>query len=207
MKESLKVAEEKPDPLRWGEDLEEVETGLPERDRAVLELLSETPSVLVGFQGLKRLSGLHPEQLTRVLRRLEREGLVIRTELGYRASAQARALFSPAPPSLDRPGVTVLRTYLPSLPDLRRLVKRLKGSWIGPLRWHGLEETPEGLRLIWTYEQGALQMEATFRPEGLTITANTDPSQGIGEAVRLGHLLFQHILEEVDGTPPSLDSA
>src|SRR3989449_9463239 len=118
---------------------------LRESDREVLELLRNEPSSAVGFQGLKRRLGLHPEKLSRALRRLERDDLVEKTQLGYRIGERARTLLTPTAMKPAIPSVPILQTFLPPEVDLQELATYLRGKWIGALRWDGLMGPPEEL--------------------------------------------------------------
>jgi len=170
---------------------------LREHDREVLEFLSREPDSTVGFQGIRRRLGLHPEKLSRALVRLARDDLVQRTELGYQVTAKAVALLSPSGLAARRPAVPILTTYLPATADLRGLVAALKGKWVGPLRWYGLREAPEGLRLTWITADDALQVEAWFRDGALAIVAEMESPQRFDEATYLAHLLFHQIHREM----------
>ena len=120
---------------------------LREHDREVLEFLSRDPAAQVAFQGIRRRLGIHPEQLSRALHRLAEDDLVQKTEVGYRVTPKALSIFSPKEWTSDRPGSTILQTYLPADVDARALVGSLRGSWVGPLRWYGLVESAEVLRV------------------------------------------------------------
>src|SRR5436309_6685883 len=109
---------------------------LREHDREVLEFLSQDPASQVAFQGLRRRLGIHPEQLSRALHRLADDELVERTDVGYRVTPRALQVLSPESQRSEETGVTILQTYLPANLDLRGLVRALRGSWIGPLRWY-----------------------------------------------------------------------
>ena len=129
---------------------------LRESDREVLELLRNEPASAVGFQGLKRRLHLHPEKLSRALRRLERDDLVEKTDLGYRIGERARDLLTPTAMKPAIPSVPILQTFLPPEVDLQELATYLRGKWFGPLRWYGLMETPEELTLSWLSEDDAI---------------------------------------------------
>src|SRR5512136_3427795 len=101
------------DPLAE-EDLQD----LREHDREVLEFLSKDPAAQVAFQGIRRRLGIHPEQLSRALHRLGEDGLVQKTDLGYRVTPKALAIFSPREWASEDAGVTILQTFLPSSLDL-----------------------------------------------------------------------------------------
>ncbi len=170
---------------------------LREHDREVLEFLSRDPAAQVAFQGIRRRLGIHPEQLSRALHRLAEDDLVQKTEIGYRATPRALSIFSPKEWSADRPGVTVLQTYLPADIDVRTLVASLRGSWIGPLRWYGVVESGDELRLSWALEDESIQLDVRIHTGQLTIAANVDSHDRLDEAARLGHLLFRQIAGEV----------
>ncbi len=136
---------------------------LREHDREVLEFLSQDPSSQVAFQGLRRRLGIHPEQLSRALHRLADDALVERTDVGYRVTPRALQVLSPGSQRPEEPGVTILQTYLPANLDLRGLVQALRGSWIGPLRWYGLSEFADGIRLAWALEEH-IAREASREP-------------------------------------------
>ncbi|HYM40709.1 MAG TPA: hypothetical protein VEY12_11320 [Thermoplasmata archaeon] len=170
---------------------------LREHDREVLEFLSKDPAAQVAFQGIRRRLGIHPEQLSRALHRLAEDDLVQKTEVGYRVTSRAMAIFSPREWTSDRPAATILQTYLPADVDARALVASLRGSWIGPLRWYGVVESTEELRLSWALEDESIQLDVRIHAGQLTITANVVSHERLDEATRLGHLLFRQIASEV----------
>src|SRR6266566_8220956 len=174
---------------------------LREHDREVLEFLSQDPSSQVAFQGLRRRLGIHPEQLSRALHRLAEDNLVEHTELGYRVTPRAMEVLSPGALRSDDPGVTILQTYLPANLDLRALVQALRGAWIGPLRWYGLSEFADGMRLAWALEDDSIRLETFIRPGQLVVTANVAGPSHLDDATRLGHVLFQHIAREASREP------
>ncbi len=167
-----------------------------EHDREVLEFLSRDPSAQVAFQGIRRRLGIHPEQLSRALHRLADDDLVQKTEVGYRVTSKALSIISPKEWSSNRQGVTVLQTFLPLDVHVGALVSTLRGSWIGPLRWYGLSESSDEVRLSWTTEDERLQLETRLHAGQLTIVAHVDTPDRLDEATRLGHLLFRQIAGE-----------
>jgi len=169
---------------------------LREHDREVLEFLSQEPASQVAFQGLRRRLGIHPEQLSRALHRLAEGELVERTELGYRVTPRALGVLSPSSFRAEEPGVTILQTYLPADVDLRSLVQALRGTWIGPLRWYGLTESDDGMRLGWTLEDDTIRLETFMRPGQLIVVAHVASPERLDQATHLGHQLFQHVVRE-----------
>lgn len=170
---------------------------LRDHDREVLEFLSQDPAAQVAFQGIRRRLGIHPEQLSRALHRLAEDELVQKTEVGYRVTQKARSIFSPKEWATERPGATVLQTSLPADVDARSLVASLRGSWIGPLRWYGVVESSDELRLSWALEDESIQLDVRIHAGQLTITAQVASHGRLDEATRLGHLLFRQIAGEV----------
>lgn len=176
---------------------------LREHDREVLEFLSQDPSSQVAFQGLRRRLGIHPEQLSRALHRLADDDLVEHTEVGYRVTPRAMQVLSPDTLRPEEPGVTILQTYLPANLDLRGLVQALRGVWVGPLRWYGLSEFADGMRLAWALEDDSIRLETFVRPGQLVVAAKVASPDRLDDATRLGHQLFQHIGREVSREPYS----
>src|SRR5437879_10176808 len=166
---------------------------LRDHDREVLEFLSQDPSTQVAFQGWRRRLGIHPEQLSRAMHRLAQDELVERTEPGYRVSRRALGILSPSSLTPAEPTVTILQTSLPAHVDLRGLVGALRGTWIGPLRWYGLAESDEGLRLGWALEDDSIGIEILVRPGQLTMSAKVDTPSRLDEATRLGAELFTQL--------------
>ncbi len=169
---------------------------LREHDREVLEFLSQDPAAQVAFQGIRRRLGIHPEQLSRALHRLAEDDLVQKTEVGYRVTPKARSIFSPKEWTSERPGATILQTYLPADVDARSLVASLRGSWIGPLRWYGVVESAEELRLSWALEDESLRLDVRIHGSQLVLTADVASHERLDEATKLGHLLFRQIAGE-----------
>ena len=64
---------------------EQESVALGRLDDRVLVALEEMNG-RIAFSGLRRTLGAHPESLSRALRRLEREGLIERSEQGYRST-------------------------------------------------------------------------------------------------------------------------
>jgi len=170
---------------------------LREHDRDVLEFLSQDPSSQVAFQGIRRRLGIHPEQLSRALHRLGEDGLVEHTEHGYRATAKALTVLGPDALTRTPEGLTVLETYLPADVEVRSLVTSLQGRWFGPLRWFGFSEDAGELRLWWSTEDNAIQLEVRLHEGQLRVVAHVASGNRLDEAARHAYVLFEHISREV----------
>ena len=166
---------------------------LRESDREVLDFLRNEPVSEVGFNGIKRRLGIHPERLSRALQRLERDNLVEKTELGYRLTSHARVAMSPTAIKPVAAVVPLLQTFLPPEVDLHELANTLRGRWFGSLRWHGLLETGQEIVLTWMSLEGSIQINARLRTSALSIEAQVaDPSK-LPAAIAASHELFMHI--------------
>jgi hypothetical protein len=119
-------------------------------DRKVLDLMSEFPGEIT-FAGLRRTLGAHQESLSRTLHRLERDGAVERTDLGYRISERAMipggASGHPRFPMAGESPVTELR--LTREEDVTRILGFLAGRWFGEFRWIGSFEDGPRTTLLW----------------------------------------------------------
>ena len=120
--------------------------GLDERILSTLQGLQGR----IAFSGLRRVLHAHPESLSRSLRRLEREGLVERSDGGYRALG--------GPPRGTTGASTELRAIaqvdLPPGAPSDSVLGRLSGRWFGSLRWVGVVDGPSGRLLAWARRDG-----------------------------------------------------
>lgn len=166
---------------------------LRESDREVLDFLRNEPLSEIGFNGIKRRLGMHPERLSRALHRLEREGLVEKTEIGYRLTSQFKSVISPTDLLPLANSVPILQTFLPPEVEIHRLADYLRGSWFGSLRWYGLMETPEEIVLTWTSLEGSMQINARMRANALSIEAQVSEPSKLPATIAASHELFQRI--------------
>lgn len=130
-----------------------VDTGGRLDDR-VLRTLTSLPG-RVAFNGLRRVLGVHPESLSRALRRLERDGAVERTAGGYRLREPAHAPSRDADAQGPR---VVAEVQLAPTVRTEDVITPLAGRWFGNLRWVGLDERPEAPRLAWSPRSGPGQV-------------------------------------------------
>lgn len=170
-----------------------------ERDSDVLFLIDEEDLVTFTFDGLKRRLGLHPETLTRILRRLEEEGIVKKISEGYKVTPKLTKLkFSTTRDKTQ--GVTLLQTYLPSNMLIQQLISALSGKWFGILRWLGISETREGVALKWVTEDGEIQITAKISGGALSIDAKFLRDNNLDLALKASYQLMAHIGKLYSGT-------
>src|SRR5205809_8099937 len=83
---------------------ESEETNLTPSDTGVLQTVLEEGLTVFTFDGLKRLTGLHQEILSRIIDRLEEEGLLEKVDEAYKITASGnetvpRSLSTALPPT------------------------------------------------------------------------------------------------------------
>ena len=153
-----------------------------------MEMLSAESDSTYTFQGLKRRLGLHQEKLIRILRRLEDDNLVAKTEEGYRTLKQPRRgehhLVG---------GDPVIRGQLPPGIDSRVLLERIKGRWFKNFRWVGYANGRDELSLYWITEDNKFQVRIQLSPiEILVWSQPTDPKETMSP-VAAAYELFDRI--------------
>ena len=172
---------------------------LSERDAYVLSLVDEESLTTFTFDGLKRRLGLHPETLSRILNRLEEEGIVKKTSEGYEVTPKITKL-KLGPARRETQTVSLLQTFLPSNMLTEHFISELKGKWFGILRWLGMSETSEGITLKWLTEDGGIQVAASISGTSLNIDAKFLTSNNLDLALKAAYQLMAHIGKLCTGT-------
>ena len=110
----------------------------------------------MGFNGLRRALEVHPESLTRALRRLERYGQVSRSEGGYRLTD----LLPPVDAGRTVPANwrSVGEVELLGGQSAEQILGTLAGRWVGTLRWAGVYDRPGAAFLAWSRTDGSGQV-------------------------------------------------
>jgi DNA-binding Lrp family transcriptional regulator len=165
---------------------------LSERDTDVLSLIDEEGLTTFTFDGLKRRLGLHSETLSRILSRLEQEGMVKKTPEGYRVTPKVTKL-KLHPTRDETSSVSLLQTFLPSNMLTPKLISELKGKWFGILRWLGISENSEGVTLKWITEDGGVQIAASISGTALNIDAKFLRDNNLDLALKATYQLMAHI--------------
>jgi DNA-binding transcriptional ArsR family regulator len=155
-------------------------------------LLREEDLATFSFDGLKRRLGLHPETLSRILLRLEQEGIVEKKPEGYHVTSRiSEFLRIPAYDNESR--VPLLQTFLPSDVSVPQLVSDLRGRWFGFLRWLGLSDNGGNVTLKWITEDGGIQVDANISEAALTIEAKFLQDKNMNMALKSSYQLLTHI--------------
>src|SRR5437899_3477490 len=162
-----------------------------ERDGAVLNFIEEEELTGFTFDGLRRKMGTHPETLSRILGRLQEDGIVEAAADGYRVTEKARGVMVMHPLGTAPSRVPLLSTLLPYDIGVREIVSELKGRWFGTLRWIGYSENEEGTTLKWVTENGSGQIDARFCDGALRVDGKTAAGHTLNESVGTAHELSE----------------
>lgn len=162
----------------------------------VLALLSESPNVEVSFQGLKRKLGFHQEILSRTLKRLEKDGVVIRTSSGsYRLSNCESFQKHPSNGMFQEGGVPVTQLWVPPGLNQDDIISKLKNTWFGIWRWYSLKEGKSGKVLTWISEDGNIWVSLRFMDNVMFIEAGPVGIVGTEKCIYSGYELLNRLMQ------------
>jgi len=167
-------------------------SSLSYRESDIVSFLEKEDLTAFTFDGLKRRLGLHSETLSRVLSRLEQEGIIRKNPDGYTVNPKINKLKF-RPPCNEEPCTPLLQTFLPSTMMTQQLVTQLKGKWFGFLRWLGISENTEGVTLKWITEDGSLQINANIQGSALNIEAKFLTNNNLDLALKTAYQLMAYI--------------
>ena len=164
-----------------------------QNDTRVLHVIGEEDLTNFTFDGIKRRLGFHPETLSRILYRLEEQGIIQKATSGYDVTTKAKQLLKQHPTCETQPTVTILQTLLsPDIP-IQQIISNLRGKWFGILRWVGYSQSPEDIALKWITEDGGTQIEATFSEGTLSIEAKPLTEKDLNKALKASYQLIGYI--------------
>jgi DNA-binding transcriptional ArsR family regulator len=163
------------------------------RDAEVVRAIGEEGLSDFTFDGLRRITGVHPETLSRSLERLEDDGLVLKSPEGYSVTDKVKESFALMPASSGTRKVPILHTFLPYEANARAIVSALKGRWFDTIRWVGMAEGEEGFVMKWVTEDGSALIDARFSAGQLDIEAKVARESDLPKAVRAAHQLMGRI--------------
>jgi DNA-binding MarR family transcriptional regulator len=167
------------------------QTELRSTDLEVLRSLGVDEAL--AFQGLRRRMHVHQEKLSRALQRLERDGLVTKTEHGYaltpKGTEVAHRCFAPTREELR----TVLRSYLPTGADPKSIAQHLEGRWFGNIRWLGSRATPVETVLRWVTFEPEVEVVLRLRWGQATVETSANEPLGMVEAFIAAQQIFSQL--------------
>jgi DNA-binding transcriptional ArsR family regulator len=165
---------------------------LSERDADVLALIEAEDFSTFTFDGLKRRTGLHSETLSRILSRLEEEGIIKKEHEGYRVTPKITEVRLQQTRT-EAPTTPLIQTFLPSDLLTQQLILQLKGKWFGMLRWLGISENSQGVTLKWITEDGGIQVAANIQGTALNIEAKFLTNNNLNMALKASYQLMSLI--------------
>jgi DNA-binding transcriptional ArsR family regulator len=165
---------------------------LSERDADVLSLIETEDLSTFTFDGLKRRTGLHSETLSRILSRLEAEGIIKKEQEGYRVTPKITEL-KLHQPRTKASATPLIQTFLPSDLMTQQLIMSLRGKWFGMLRWLGISENQHGVTLKWITEDGGIQISANIQGTALSIESKFLTSNDLNRALKASYQLMSLI--------------
>ena len=163
-----------------------------ERDADVLGLIEAEDLATFTFDGLKRRTGLHSETLSRILSRLEEDGIIKKGPDGYSVTPRITEL-KLNHNHAETPSTPLIQTYLPSDLMTQQLIVALKGKWFGFLRWLGVSENSQGVTLKWITEDGGIQIAANIQGTALNIEAKFLTNNNLNLALKASYQLMSLI--------------
>lgn len=149
----------------------------------------------VAFQGLRRVTNMHQETLSRALKRLEEDGYVQRTPRGYRltdAGSHLAQRLLLAPPKAY---ATVFQSFLPGDVGPGELARHLEGRWFNNLRWLGMREDGEEAVLRWATEGNGIEIVVRLRWGQAIVETDAADQDELVEVLVAAQRVFGHLTE------------
>ncbi|MDA4125489.1 MAG: hypothetical protein OK438_08630 [Thaumarchaeota archaeon] len=166
---------------------------LSDRDTEVVQMIEEEGLSVFTFDGLRRITGVHPETLSRALERLEEKGMVVRSPEGYSTTDKAKKMVVLRPAYASGRKVPILHTFLPYGASMRTIVSALKGRWFDRMRWVGMADGDEGVVMKWITDDGSALIDARFWDGQLDVEARVKNEGDLPKAVRAAHQIIGRI--------------
>jgi DNA-binding Lrp family transcriptional regulator len=163
------------------------------RDAEVVRTIEEEGLSSFTFDGIRRITGAHPETLSRILERLEDDGIIVRSPEGYSVTGKVRESLGLRPAVSGARTVPILHTFLPYDASAGKIVSALKGRWFDTIRWVGMADGAEGLVMKWVTDDGSVLIDAKFGAGQLDIEAKVAKETDLPKAVRAAHQLMGRI--------------
>lgn len=160
----------------------------PDDKALVMNMLSSETDATYTFQGMRRRLGLHQEKLTRILKRLEDDNLVLKTDDGYKVLGTPRKSTHH-----NDEGEPVIRGQLPPGIDKQKLTSKLKGRWFKNFRWLGYSTSESGPSLYWITEDGRFQLVVRLASSEILVWSHPTTEIETLSPIAAGYELFDRI--------------
>jgi DNA-binding Lrp family transcriptional regulator len=180
----------------------ETTENLSDRDSEIVQLIEHEGLTGFSFDGLRRLTGAHPETLSRILERLEEAGIVSKSPEGYVLNEKVKDRMALPAAYSGYTRIPLLNTLLPYDISTSAVIEALRGRWFERLRWVGVSEGEDGATLKWLTEDGGAQIDASFSRGQLKIDARVKDGTDVSTAVKAAHQLISRISRLYSGPRP-----
>ncbi|MCX8200930.1 MAG: hypothetical protein N3H84_02350 [Candidatus Caldarchaeum sp.] len=164
-------------------------------EEEVLKALSSVSDGEVSFGGMRRALGMHQEKLSRILKRLEKYGLVDRTENGYRLSGKARRIVEKTPPDQS---YVIVDSMVEDVGLVLAGVSALRGRWVEELRWLGYNVEDDAHVLRWISPDGAMLITLTLKNSRLSIASHGNARPTVRAALAILRKAYELALIDDD---------
>ncbi|MEM2238609.1 MAG: hypothetical protein QXZ62_08045 [Candidatus Caldarchaeum sp.] len=169
-----------------------------ESEEEVLKTLSTALDGDMSFTGMRRVLGIHQEKLSRILKRLEKYGLVDKTERGYRLSGKARRLMSE---KKQEPSHALVNTVVDDVGLVLAGVVALRGRWVEDMRWLGYSVEDGAHTLRWISQDGAVRITLRFKNGRLRVDSNVSNRKAARAAIAILRKAYELALADTTETP------
>ena len=165
---------------------------LRQSDIDILEILfdneDENTIATFTFNGLKIISNLHQEILSRSLKRLKELGLVDKTKSGYNFNKKGKFIFSRFKSILNKERnsqtkyTQIIQVSVPFQISKQQIVQYLSGKYFGSLRWIGMIQNIKGYQLKWKDIENFIEIVVYLSHNNIIIETNDDNPLNISKA-------------------------
>lgn len=155
---------------------------LRKEEEEVLKTLSTVVDGDVSFTGMRRVLGMHQEKLSRILKRLERHGLINKTEHGYKLSGKARHIISK---NRTEPAHVLVDVQVEDVGLVLAGVVALRGRWVDNMRWMGYSVEDDSHTLRWVSQEGSMNITLKLKNGRLRVSSNTNDRRAARAAIAI----------------------
>jgi predicted transcriptional regulator len=165
---------------------------LRQSDINILEILfdneDENTIATFTFNGLKIISNLHQEILSRSLKRLKELGLVDKTKSGYNFNKKGKFIFSRFKSILNEERnsqikyTQIIQVSVPFQISNQQIVQYLSGKYFGSLRWIGMIQNIKGYQLKWKDIENFIEIVVYLSHNNIIIETNDENPLNISKA-------------------------
>jgi DNA-binding MarR family transcriptional regulator len=166
------------------------------RNKQLLSLFSIHPSLEISFQGLKRKLGWHQEILSRTLKKLQKDRIIIKTTSGYyKMNIKSYILRRYCSKVERKDSIIVTKLCLPENLDREVLINRMKNTWFENWRWYSYSEDVLSNTLTWISEDGLTWVSLKINVNVINIEAGPSSSTGRDKCINSGYELLSYLLK------------